>query len=653
MWINIWTTWVDEIYVWEWTLVNDYSAMRWPCDEGFHVPSKDEWVALYNAWINLWAWTSSSWTPVQTYLKMPFAGYRNNSSADVSSQGSRGLYWSSTRYNSSYAYYFYSNSTTLNPQNTGGLANGFSIRCFKDDHIVPDSSWTALYQGTWSAWVFRSSSLWLISLSSDWQTWITIQDKNLWATTVYNDWDTLSEANCGKYYQWGNNYWFPRTGSVTTSSTKVDARDYWPWNYYYSSTFITVSSRPYAWDTTDNANLRWWVTWVQQKQIWNVTEVYVGTTKIRPTVSYKTFTVSRTETSNPWSFNPIYSDDASGLTSGSSLFDAFFNYSAVRLDSSWNVTNEVKQTTPWQLDFSQLWTLTSGDNVMIKFPLMWIKMTKSGSTITLSITDNPDAWSDWFQYYAHSTGSLLNPWTPKSAFYLWAYEAVNNGSNILKSWSWGSPETSQTQATFCSRASANGSGYNIIWYYQRQFVNALYMMKYGNPDSQTVVGRWFVDWNHASHVTWWLDSQLSATWGENTWNTQCKLFWLEDWWGNVLEWIWWAYVDWSNNLYTQLSWYTWAVSGWEDTWSTIQHTWSGYELSSIVWNNKVLFWPNATVDNSNYDTYYCDDMYVDASCLAYVGGGRSDGSYAGAFHMNLYYGVSDSSNDLWSRIMFL
>ena len=72
-----------------------------------------------------------------------------------------------------------------------------------------------------------------------------------------------------------------------------------------------------------------------------------------------------------------------------------------------------------------------------------------------------------------------------------------------------------------------------------------------------------------------------------------------------------------------------------------------------VHENKVLFWPNATVDNSNYDTYYCDDMYVDASCLAYVGGGRSDGSYAGAFHMNLYYGVSDSSNDLWSRIMFL
>ena len=29
-------------------------------------------------------------------------------------------------------------------------------------------------------------------------------------------------------------------------------------------------------------------------------------------------------------------------------------------------------------------------------------MSKSGSTVTLSITDNPDAEADGFQYYAHS-----------------------------------------------------------------------------------------------------------------------------------------------------------------------------------------------------------------------------------------------------------
>lgn len=367
------------------------------------------------------------------------------------------------------------------------------------------------------------------------------------------------------------------------------------------------------------------------------------------TPPYQTFTISWTEQSDMSSWW-TYSDDASWLTAWDTAFDDFFWYYGCRLSSAWAETATVAQSW-WVLDITQLGTLTSWDNVMIAFPRLWIKMSKSGSVVTLSITNDPDA--DGFQYYAHCTGTLSNPWTPKNAFYLWAYKASNNGSNVLKSWSGKSPEASQTQATFCSRASANGSGYNIIWYYQRQFVNALYMMKYGNPDSQTVVGRWFVDWNSASHVTWWLDSQLSATWGETAWKTQCKLFWLEDWWGNVHEWVWWVYTDWSKNLCVQLSWYSGAVSGWESTWSIIQHTWSGYDLSSIVWNNKVLFWPSATVNNSSYNTYYCDHVSAYASRLAVAGGGWNHGSAAGAFYLDVYHGASYSATDLSSRLMFL
>ena len=93
-------------------------------------------------------------------------------------------------------------------------------------------------------------------------TRITIADKNLWATTVWNNWDTLSEANCWKYYQRWNNYWFPFTWSVTTSSTKVDASSYWPWNYYSRNVFVTIATSPYSWDSSNNQDLRWWVTWI-------------------------------------------------------------------------------------------------------------------------------------------------------------------------------------------------------------------------------------------------------------------------------------------------------------------------------------------------------------------------------------------------------
>lgn len=114
------------------------------------------------------------------------------------------------------------------------------------------------------AWIYWNETEWLISLSSDGENWITIADKNLGATTVHEYWDTLSEENCGKFYQWWNNYWFPRTWSITTNSGKINASNYWPWNYYSSSTFRTVSPRDSSWNT----NLWWWTTWTVEAMQW-------------------------------------------------------------------------------------------------------------------------------------------------------------------------------------------------------------------------------------------------------------------------------------------------------------------------------------------------------------------------------------------------
>lgn len=102
-----------------------------------------------------------------------------------------------------------------------------------------------------TAWIYHNEELWLISLSSDWTNWITIADKNLWATTAYSSWDTMSESNCWKFYQRWNNYWFPFTWPTTTSPTQVNAQNYWPSNYYSSSTYITDT----FWDSSKNVNL--------------------------------------------------------------------------------------------------------------------------------------------------------------------------------------------------------------------------------------------------------------------------------------------------------------------------------------------------------------------------------------------------------------
>lgn len=278
-----WDTWVQQRPApivkryYGWKMVDDYSAMQWPCDTGFHVPLSNEFVSLVSHLSTLWIDTSN-WIWVKTYLKFPLAWVRN-SSGEVLYQWTQGLYWGSDT--TSYVWNgFVFTDSGLIAQFNYYRVYAFPIRPFKDRPVIPDSSWTKLYSWTWDAGIYHNSTLWLISLSSDWTTRMTIADKNLWATTVYNSWDTLSEANCGKYFQWGNCSWLARTWSVTKIPWGLDVSDYWPWNYYSNSAFIYSNNSNHDWALPSNDNLRWWVTGIQQRPA-EVIKVYKWNTLIR------------------------------------------------------------------------------------------------------------------------------------------------------------------------------------------------------------------------------------------------------------------------------------------------------------------------------------------------------------------------------------
>lgn len=226
-----------------------------PAPDGFHVPTTNEWqwVKTIMDWLSLTTW--NNW---RINLHIPLAGFRVRSS-NVTYQGSNAYLWSSSSISGSdYAFgvYFNNSSSVYAGYTNGTRIQGLPVRCFKDSYVAPDSNWTIVQWTLGSAWIFWNQSEWLISIT-DWTTGYTMMDKNLWATTVYNDWDTLTQANMGNMYQWWNNYWFPSTGTISkTSSTQVDASNYWPWNYYESDTFITWYN---DWSSVYNNNLRWWV----------------------------------------------------------------------------------------------------------------------------------------------------------------------------------------------------------------------------------------------------------------------------------------------------------------------------------------------------------------------------------------------------------
>ena len=372
----------------------------------------------------------------------------------------------------------------------------------------------------------------------------------------------------------------------------------------------------------------------------------------------KTFTISWTEQSNMSSWW-TYSDDATWLTAGSTSFDEFFWYSWVKLATDWTETAEITQLASWwygKLDITQLGTLTSWDNVMIKFPVRWIKMTKSWSVVTLSITDGIGRESEWFQYYAfQNTGDIeanASTTVATKPLYLWTYLSYTS-SNVLKSWSWKTPQWNYTIWNAITYAWNNWTWWTITWWYQRMYVNALYMMKYGNPNSQSVVWGWYV-WMSSQQTTWYTNSQTNATYWTNYYDKQVKLFWLEDWWGNQYQWVWWMFSDGSKNIYTALHDFTNSTST-----SQSQYKIAGYLatswwcISSILGTNKWLFCPNDTVSNSSFNTYYCDNTYVSATCFSVAGGSYSSSSYAGTFLLHNNYANNEAYSSIGSRIMYL
>lgn len=259
--INIWTTAVSDIYIWG----ADYSAIQWPCDSWFHIPSPTEWNAVISA---LW----QTLTYYFDNLHMPDTYYVNRSNATLNTSYWPVRFWANNMTSKSSADAFQITEANEVKVQADKPSNWFCLRAFKDNPVAPDSSWTETLTGL----VYYNSSLWLISVKN-WSDWITMQDKNVWATVVYNYWDTVNDNNAGYFYQYGNSYWFPHSLPTQFYTSVRDTTGYWPTNPYSDNHFVKVSTNNRFSNT--NNDIWGWVTGVQYTR---PSAVYVGTTQIRP-----------------------------------------------------------------------------------------------------------------------------------------------------------------------------------------------------------------------------------------------------------------------------------------------------------------------------------------------------------------------------------
>lgn len=346
--------------------------------------------------------------------------------------------------------------------------------------------------------------------------------------------------------------------------------------------------------------------------------------------------------------NPLtcctYADDAVGMTKGSDVWDAIFGYKPCIMKDG-VVQGYLNPNDFAKYEDGTPAPITDTDyDVMIEFPRMGLDISTSGKIITIKLTDAKNDSN--FQYLAHKRGSVQ-----KDYFYLGAYSATGLG-NKLGSNSGVYPRINTSITNFISLAHNRGSGYEIMAFYQWTYVQALYVMKYGNLNSQVALGGGFTS-GSSTQTTGATNSQGMCYGEPNSGTDRMKLFGLEDLWGNVYQFISGLYSDSNRNLLTTTD--NFGVNTSADAWeynvsSGTTDNVSGYMTESQGTNNGGFV---TKVGGGSSTTYYSDAAYLYASSFPGVGGYWTAGDPAGVFCCYVAYSSSGSAATIGSRLMYL
>jgi len=342
-----------------------------------------------------------------------------------------------------------------------------------------------------------------------------------------------------------------------------------------------------------------------------------------------------------------YTDDAVGMTGGDVAWD---NMNIFKDIKPCVLKNGVVQYYLDPNDFTKrvdgsAADITSGNDgdVMIEIPKTGFLISTVGNILTVKVTDDPN--NPNFKYYAHSRATEGD----RSKLYIGAYLGWKDGGNKLRSLSGKTPTADQTIGTFRTQAQANGAGYDLVSFYPLTLLQCLYLIRYKNLDSQTALGRGYVDGNSAATNTGGTNAK-GMFFGETTGKQQMKFLGIEDFWGNLRWWIDGLYSDDNRNIKTAFQNFNDTGSGYTDRGQGATSNIGNY-MSKPQGTSQTGF--IAKEVSGSASTYFCDYASLNASRLPYFGGGWNSGSHAGAFSLRVDYSASSSYSYLGGRLMYL
>ena len=288
-------------------------------------------------------------------------------------------------------------------------------------------------------------------------------------------------------------------------------------------------------------------------------------------------------------------------------------------------------------------TLTGNDgDVMVEFPKIGYKMYNDSSYQYIQITDNPNA--EGFCYLAHS----LDSENDCDKIYIGAYLADTAG--WLRSISATTPESNISLSTAREFARAKGVGYQVLSFYPLTLLQCLYVIIYKNLNSQAALGQGYTS-TSSKVSTGGTNTEPFCFGNPQSAATQVKFLGIEDFYGNLFQWIDGLYCDSSHYIKTDYNNFT-GTDGNSFRYSQpsgISSNISGW-IGGVQGTNNTGFVIKSASGSSS--TYYTDYAYLSSGCFGYFGSYWSDGATAGAFQLYVIYAASDSYSALGCRVVY-
>jgi hypothetical protein len=295
----------------------------------------------------------------------------------------------------------------------------------------------------------------------------------------------------------------------------------------------------------------------------------------------------------------------------------------------------------------------SDGQVMVEIPKFWYR--KLAGTVggeksyRFEISDEPTEGFDLHPaFYRDRNGDGI---AEEVDFrYMSAFMGVGSGETVTTSLPNKLPAGNiaiGTARTYCEN---RGTGWGLVDYNLIYAIQILYITEFGHPDSQTVIGRGYVDGNSSATQTGSTLQYGNNTFGETAGKYQMSYRGIEDLWGNTYYWLDGLKSDGYDIMIGNVG-FNDNGTGYERIVTGITSNVIG-NISDVHDDSDAGFIIKATNSNSNYGDKLYDYGLLFSSHFSRFGASWSAGSSGGLFRLQLADSASNSVGTLSLRLSF-